>query len=160
MAGTATSRDFIGRAARVHGVVRQLDPRSEVAVLDLLRCVGRPALPNRSFRLAGQFTLSAAAWTTGLFVANELRGVIRAGDVSREGPVEAELFVDEAWRRRGIGSVLLKATLDWARRGEAATLRFVCDRNDWPMRHFAEKFGARLDLVFGQMVADIPLERQ
>lgn len=25
------------------------------------------------------------------------------------------------------------------------------------MRHFAEKFGARLDLVLGQIVADIPL---
>jgi hypothetical protein len=53
--------------------------------------------------------------------------------------------------------MLLKETQDWARRGEAATLRLVCDRADWPMRHFAERFGARLDLVFGQMVADIPL---
>jgi GNAT superfamily N-acetyltransferase len=93
----------------------------------------------------------------GWFIADELRGVVRAGDVSRSGPVEAELFVEEEWRRQGIGSMLLKETLDWARRGEAATLRLVCDRADWPMRHFAERFGARLDLVFGQMVADIPL---
>jgi len=36
---------------------------------------------------------------------------------------------------------------------------FVCARTDWAMRHFAEKRGARLDLAFGQIVADIPLGR-
>lgn len=157
MASTATCRDSIGRAAHLHGVVRRLDPRSEADVFLLLRCAGQPGRPNR---LASPFTLSPAAWTAGLFIANELRGVVRAGDASCGGPVEAELFVDEGWRRRGIGSMLLRETLDWARRGEATTLRLVCDRTDWPMRHFAEKLGARLDLVFGQMVADIPLVQQ
>jgi hypothetical protein len=44
-----------------------------------------------------------------------------------------------------------------ALRHQAGTLRLVCARTDWPMRHFARKFGARLDLVLGQLVADIPL---
>jgi GNAT superfamily N-acetyltransferase len=140
MTGTATRCVSIGRAAHVRGVVRRLDPRSE-----------------SENRLASQLTLSPAAWSAGWFIADELRGVVRAGDVSRSGPVEAELFVEEEWRRQGIGSMLLQETLDWARRGEAAALRLVCERADWPMRHFAERFGARLDLVFGQMVADIPL---
>jgi GNAT superfamily N-acetyltransferase len=140
MTGTATRCVSIGRAAHVRGVVRRLDPRSE-----------------SENRLASQLILSPAAWTAGWFIADELRGVVRAGGVSHSGPVEAELFVEEEWRRQGIGSMLLKETLDWARRGDAATLRLVCERADWPMRHFAERFGARLDLVFGQMVADIPL---
>ena len=142
MVNTAPRRVSVGRAAHVgvRGVVRQLNLRSEAET-----------------RLASQLTLSPAAWTAGWFIANELRGVVRAGDASRGRSVEAELFVEEGWRRQGIGSMLLKETLDWARRGEAATLRLVCDRADWPMRHFAERFGARLDLVFGQMVADIPL---
>jgi GNAT superfamily N-acetyltransferase len=140
MASTAPRRVSIGRAGHVRGAVRQLNPRSEA-----------------ENRLASQLTLSPAAWTAGWFIADELRGVVRAGAASRGGPVEAELFVEEGWRRQGIGSMLLKETQDWARRGEAATLRLVCDRADWPMRHFAERFGARLDLVFGQMVADIPL---
>lgn len=154
-----TCRDFVGRAEHAGGVVRQLDPRNEADVLGLLRRAGRP---GRSHRFAGtpdQPILPPAAWAAGLFVADELTGVARAGDALRAGQVEAELFVDEAWRRRGIGSMLLQETMNWARRAEAATLRLVCDRNDWPMRHFAEKFGARLDLVFGQIVADIPLVR-
>ena len=140
MASTEPRRVSIGRAGRVRGVVRQLNPRSEA-----------------ENRLASQLTLSPAAWTAGWFIADELRGVVRAGDASRGGHVEAELFVEEGWRRQGIGSMLLEETLEWALRGEAATLRLVCGRTDWPMRHFAERFGARLDLVFGQMVADIPL---
>jgi GNAT superfamily N-acetyltransferase len=107
-----------------------------------------------------QSTPTPVTWATGLFVANELTGVVRAGAASRAAHVEAALFVDQEWRRQGIGSMLLKETMGWARRGEATTLRFVCDRADWPMRHFAEKFGAQLDLVFGQMIADIPLVRQ
>jgi GNAT superfamily N-acetyltransferase len=142
MASTAPRRVSIGRAGHVRGAVRQLNLRSGAAN-----------------RLTSQLTLSPAAWTAGWFIADEVRGVVRAGGISRSGPVEAELFVEEGWRRQGIGSMLLKETLDWARRGEAATLRLVCDRADWPMRHFAERFGARLDLVFGQMVADIPLVR-
>jgi GNAT superfamily N-acetyltransferase len=155
-----TCRDLVGRAGHAGGVVRQLDPRNEADVLGLLRRAGGPGRAHRFGAAPGQSTLPPAAWAAGLFVANELTGVARAGDALRAGHVEAELFVDEAWRRRGIGSMLLKETMNWARRGEATMLRLVCDRNDWPMRHFAEAFGARLDLVFGQMVADIPLVRQ
>jgi hypothetical protein len=36
----------------------------------------------------------------------------------------------------------------------------VCDRTDWPVRHFAKRFGARLDLVLGQIIVDIPLRVQ
>jgi GNAT superfamily N-acetyltransferase len=85
---------------------------------------------------------------------------VRAEHATRARHVEAKLFVDEKWRRQGIGSMLLKETMDWARRSDADALRLVCERTDWPMRYFAEKFGARLDLVFGQMVADIPLVQQ
>jgi GNAT superfamily N-acetyltransferase len=98
-----------------------------------------------------------AWWTAGCFLTNELGCVVCAGDASCEGHIEAMILVDERWRRQGIGSVLLEEAIDWARRGEANTRRFVCERTDWPMRHFARKFGARLDLVLGQIVVDIPL---
>jgi GNAT superfamily N-acetyltransferase len=74
-----------------------------------------------------------------------------------EGQLEATLFVDAKWRRRGLGTLLLKATIDWASLRRASMLRLVCARTDWPIRHFARKFGARLDLVLGQLVADFPL---
>ena len=102
-------------------------------------------------------SLSTAAWSAGVFVANELKGVARAMTVSCEGQVEAALFVEEAWRRRGIGSALLHEVMNWARRGKANTIRLVCERSNWPMRHFAKRFGARLDLVLGQIVVEIPV---
>jgi GNAT superfamily N-acetyltransferase len=164
MTDLATRSESGGFFKHADRIVRPLGPRSEAAVQDLLHRCGRssrnPVTRQMILDRISQSTLPAVRWTAGLFVANELTGVARASAASQEGHVEAMLFVDESWRRQGIGSMLLKETVDWARRGEATTLRLVCDRTDWPMRHLAEKFGARLDLVFGQMVADIPLVQQ
>jgi GNAT superfamily N-acetyltransferase len=165
MANVTTCRDFVGRAGSPDMVVQQLGPLSEAAVLDLLYSCDQSSCYNQCLAAMSQTifdrislsTASLASWSAGCFLANELRGVVCAGDASCEGHVEAMIFVDEGWRRQGIGSVLLEKTIDWARRGEANTLRFVCERTDWPMRHFARKFGARLDLVLGQIVVDIPL---
>lgn len=96
-------------------------------------------------------------WMAGVYLADQLTSFVRVRDGSFEGHVETTLFVDAKWRRQGIGTLLLEATIDWASRHHAGTLRLVCARTDWPMRHFARKFGARLDLVLGQFVADIPL---
>jgi GNAT superfamily N-acetyltransferase len=164
MTDLAPRRELGDLAKRVDRIVRPLGSCSDAAVLDLLRRCGRssrnPAIHQIVLDRMLQSNTPSAAWTAGLFVANELAGVVRAGATSPDAHVEAALFVDGEWRRQGIGSMLLKETMDWARRAEATTLRFVCDRTDWPMRHFAEKFGARLDLVFGQMVADINLVKQ
>jgi Acetyltransferase (GNAT) family len=164
MAIVTTCRNFVGRAGRPDMVVQQLGPCSEAAVLDLLYRCGQSScsnqcLPPTSRMIVDRFSLSTplAWWTAGCFLTNELRGVVCAGGASCEGHIEAMILVDERWRRQGIGSVLLEETIDWARRGKANTLRFVCERTDWPMRHFARKFGARLDLVLGQIVVDIPL---
>jgi GNAT superfamily N-acetyltransferase len=157
MAVIATCHDGVGRAERDDRVVRQLTGRGEAEALALLRCAGQAARHGPLVQAAGELILRPAAWRAGLFVANELKGVVRADDGTRAGRVEAMLFVDEGWRRQGIGSALLEEAMDWARRADANTLRLVCERTDWPMRHFTEKFGARLDLVFGQIIADIPL---
>ena len=165
MANVTTCRDFVGSAGSPDMVVQQFGPLSEAAVLDLLYRCGQSSCYNQCLTAMSQMifdrislsTPSLASWTAGCFLANELRGVVCAGNASCEGHVEAMILVDERWRRRGIGSVLLEETMDWARRGKANTLRFVCERTDWPMRHFARKFGARLDLVLGQIVVDIPL---
>jgi GNAT superfamily N-acetyltransferase len=161
LATRSESGGFIKHADRI---VRPLGPRNEPAVQGLLRRCGQssrnPVTRQMILDLISQSTEPAITWTAGLFVANELTGVTRASVASREGHVEAMLFVDEEWRRQGIGSMLLRETVDWSRRCDATALRLVCDRTDWPMRHLAEKFGARLDLVFGQIVADIPLVQQ
>ena len=103
--------------------------------------------------------LPAARWSVAADVAGELTGIVRACDDSLEGYADTTLFVHLEWRRQGIGTLLLEAAMDWALSRQARALRLVCARANWPMRHFAEKSGARLDLAFGQIVADIPLVR-
>jgi GNAT superfamily N-acetyltransferase len=99
----------------------------------------------------------AARWLAAGYFAEELTSFAQAAGFSSDGYVETTLFVDTKWRRRGFGTLLLKATMDWASLRQASGLRLVCERTDWSMRHFVEKLGARLDLRLGQMVADIPL---
>jgi GNAT superfamily N-acetyltransferase len=154
--GPATSGDVGDGAARCGEGSREQELQVEAEVQDRLRSASELSRPNRLFQAAGE-TMRPASWTAGWFVGNGLRGVVRASDPSPEGQVEAKLFVDEGWRRQGIGSKLLKEAMDWAGRRQASTLRLVCDRDNWPMRHFAKKFGARLDLVLGQIIVDIPL---
>ena len=100
--------------------------------------------------------LHPGAWMAGWFVGDELRGVIRASQASHLH-VEAKLYVEQKWRRQGIGSMLLKEAMEWASGREASAIRFICDRADWDMRHFAGRLGGRLDLILGQVVVDFPL---
>ena len=67
--------------------------------------------------------------------------------------------VGAKWRRQGIGKSLLDAAMEWASSHEASALRLSFARDDWPMRHLAGRCGARLDLVLGQMIAEIPARR-
>jgi GNAT superfamily N-acetyltransferase len=151
--------------ARVGPVVQHLGPCNQAAILNLLRGSGQPgfreppldAVAPQEFDSASCMTSAAAQWMAGVYVAGELTSVVQACESPLDGPVETTLFVDVKWRRQGIGTLLLKAAMDWASHRQARALRFACARTNWPMRHFAEKFGARLDLVLGQIVADIPL---
>lgn len=99
-------------------------------------------------------------WMAGACVADQLTGFIQVRDASFEGPVATTLYVDAGWRRQGIGTLLLAAAIDWAASQRANALRLTCERSDWPMRHLARKFGARLDLVLGQIVADVGIDRR
>jgi GNAT superfamily N-acetyltransferase len=152
-------------AARIRPVLQQLSSCNRDAISNLLRESGKPgcrephvtAINRESTEHGPSFSLSAARWMAGVYIADELTSFVLAREGSFEGYVEATLFVDAKWRRQGIGTLLLKAAMDWAALHQASTLRFVCARSDWPMRHFARKSGARLDLMLGQLVADIVL---
>jgi GNAT superfamily N-acetyltransferase len=151
-------------AAHIAPVLLQLGFCNQDAISNLLRGSGQPnchapvgAMNRESSDDGSDLASPTVRWMAGVYLADELTSFVRVRDGSSEGHVETTLFVDAKWRRQGIGTLLLEATMDWASRHQAGTLRLVCARTDWPMRHFARKFGARLDLVLGQLVADIPL---
>jgi GNAT superfamily N-acetyltransferase len=145
-------------------VLQPLSSRNQDAISDLLR--GRqPGCPaphlattdHPNFDNGPDLVSPTVQWMAGVYLADELAGFVQVRDGLFEGQPEATLFVDAKWRRQGLGTLLLEATMNWASLRQANMLRLVCARTDWPMRHFARKFGARLDLVLGQLVADFPL---
>jgi Acetyltransferase (GNAT) family len=146
-------------------ILRNLDPRSRDSILHLLRESGQSGChqPDVNTTDSGESDIPsnpaspAVQWMAGAYFAEHLTGFVQARASPSDGLTDATLFVGMNWCRRGVGTLLLKAAIDWASCRRARTLRFVCARDDWPMRHFAKKFGARLDLVLGQIVADIPL---
>ena len=74
---------------------------------------------------------------------------------TREGQIEARLFVTAPFRRKGIGSALLAISRSLGRESGAKRLRFDCNRNDWAMRGFLLKHEAVLDLVADRISAYI-----
>jgi GNAT superfamily N-acetyltransferase len=101
--------------------------------------------------------LSTAAWVAGAFVEERMPGVVEVFDDGMPGFAEAKFAVDPGWHRRGIGSALLGAAIDWAIRSGVPTLRLVFSRSNLPMRRLAAKAGPRLDLAFDEMTAEILL---
>jgi GNAT superfamily N-acetyltransferase len=149
-------------------MLQHLSLRNQDVILNLRRTSGQPSCPrphviaidSESPDNGSQPPLPAVRWLAAGYFAEDLTSFVQACGFSSDGYVETTLFVDAKWRRRGFGTLLLKATMDWASLRQASGLRLVCARTDWPMRHFAEKFGARLDLMLGQMVVDIPLDQR
>lgn len=146
-------------------MLQHLSIPNQDAILNLRRISGQPGYPRPHVITTDSGSLDngscclppATRWLAAGYFAEELTSFVQAGDFSSDGYAETTLFVDAKWRRRGFGSLLLNAALDWVSLRQANGLRLICTRTDWSMRHFVEKFGARLDLRLGQMVADIPL---
>jgi GNAT superfamily N-acetyltransferase len=102
-----------------------------------------------------QRALTTGTWTAGVFAAGQLRGVVEVYDLRAPGLVEAAFLVEQDWRRRGLGTALLTAAMQWAREAERIVLRMVFSRGNWPMRKLASKADARLDLAFDEIAADV-----
>ncbi len=101
--------------------------------------------------------LSTTAWTAGAFLEERMLGVVEVFDYRTLGFAAAEFVVDPDWHRRGIGSALLAAAIDWTVRSGVPTLRLAFSRGNLPMRRLAAKAASRLDLAFDEMTAEIRL---
>jgi GNAT superfamily N-acetyltransferase len=99
--------------------------------------------------------LPSATWMAGGFLDGRLRGVVEVRAHAARGFAEAVLAVEAGWRRRGIGSALLHAAMEWAGRSGVPILRLKFSRTDLPMRRLASQADAWLDLAFDEMTAEI-----
>ena len=99
-------------------------------------------------------TLARSDYIVGALDASRLIGVVEVF-AARDGVAEVAFAIDAEWRRRGVASALLEVATRWAEQAGVATLRMVMSRNNWPMRGFAHKAGARFDLCLDEVFADI-----
>jgi GNAT superfamily N-acetyltransferase len=146
-------------------LIKQLRARHEADFRELLLNLDKP---SRSIRFDGTVSdeclvrhcccaFSSAAWIAGTFVDDGLRGVVEVYDVGDSRTVEAAFVVEQGWRRRGLGSALLNAAIQWARETDRIMLRMVFSRHNWPMRKLASNAQAQLDLRFGEITADVAI---
>jgi GNAT superfamily N-acetyltransferase len=106
-----------------------------------------------------RFESLTADWAAGVFSNECIKGLAKVSYRSASEYAETVLIVDNAWRRRGIGSALIRAAVARAVEQKKLALRMSCSRSNWPMRYFFNKCGARLNLAFDEIVADIRFER-
>jgi GNAT superfamily N-acetyltransferase len=74
---------------------------------------------------------------------------------SNSGWVEAAFVVDQAWRRQGIASTLLRAAKEAATEIDIEVLRMIFPRDNWPMRQLANKANAKFDMVLDELSAEV-----
>jgi GNAT superfamily N-acetyltransferase len=99
-----------------------------------------------------QLAPCAHVWFGGAFSREHLVGLIVVSDL--DGHSQAILAVGVDWRRKGVGSALVRAAIARASVERKQSLRMIGSRLDWPMRKFLSKAGAKLDLAFDGIVAE------
>ena len=103
------------------------------------------------------YAVRETAWIAGLFVANELCGVVELYECRDPQDIEAAFAVASAWRRQGVGTALLFAAIGWARMSHRTRLRMMFSRNDWAMRRLATKAEPQLDLYMDELIASVTI---
>jgi GNAT superfamily N-acetyltransferase len=98
--------------------------------------------------------LTDTVCASGAFADGDLRGVIELYACA-DRVVEVALVVEHGWRGRGLAWALLQQAMRSGCAGGSFNLVFA--RDNWPMRALAMKANARINLVFGEMCAEIDL---
>jgi GNAT superfamily N-acetyltransferase len=151
------------QAIRVPHTIRELGAQDEIAIRDLL--LGLDEV-SRVSRFSGVISddaiarhvrqaLREADWLAGLFVGNELCGVVELYHAWEPNDLEAAFTVACGWRRRGFGTALLFAAVQWARQARRTRLHLIFLRSNWPMRRLASKAEPMLDLTLDELVASV-----
>jgi GNAT superfamily N-acetyltransferase len=103
-------------------------------------------------------TMKQARLLLGLFIDDSLRGVLEAHHCGKQR-MEVALIVAHAFRRKGVGTALLREAVAHGELIDALTYQLIFAPDNWAMRRIAQKSNARLDLVLGEFCADIDLSQ-
>jgi len=103
--------------------------------------------------------LQDASCVIGAYVDADLRGVLEVYSCAPNPYSEAALVVSQDWRRRGLGWTLLRAAATWASAARGEGIRLLFTRDNWPMRHLANKANARFDLTLDEICAEVTAAR-
>lgn len=96
-----------------------------------------------------------AAFIAGVFIDSELCGAVEVYEACEPGEIEAVFAVTRRWRRQGIGTALLFAAVEWARRSRCTKLQMSFTRGNWPMRRLAAKAEPSLHLGLDKLTATV-----
>jgi GNAT superfamily N-acetyltransferase len=98
--------------------------------------------------------LQNACSTLGIFTNDKLSGI---AEIYRrdDAHYEVSFVVERPSRRRGHGWRLLRSSMHWAQKANAASLQMIFSRHNWAMRKLAAKARAKLDLSLDELNAEI-----
>ena len=104
------------------------------------------------------FVLAGALFVLGVYVRDDLRGVLEAYECAvRGGVAEVALVVEWEWRRQGLASAMVSAAMTWGRHHDIDVLRFVFSPDNWQMRRLVVSARARIDISLDEVNAEIDI---
>src|SRR3989440_4868439 len=148
------------------GLVRQLSAGDVPAICRLFEGLD---MASRYPRFAGArsdeamirhsyFMLAKAVFVLGVYVRDDLRGVLEAHECAvRGGVAEVALVVERECRRQGLGIAMVSTAMKWGRDHDIDVLRFVFSRHNWPMRRLVVSAGGRARDSLDEIDAEIDI---
>lgn len=146
-------------------VIAPLGRWDEADLVSLLLRLDQPSRVSRFGAATSDTVLAAHArraladadWIAAVFMDSGLCAFVETYKLGSQAPgvAEAAFVVEPHWRRLGIATALLRASVEWARCSRIDTLRMVFSRSNWPMRKLVSKGTANLRVSEEEISADM-----
>jgi GNAT superfamily N-acetyltransferase len=138
---------------------------AEADLLNLLLRLDQPSRVGRFGAVTSDAALVAHArramadadWIGTAFMDSGLCACVEIYRFGSQAPgvAEAAFVVEPRWRRHGIATALLRASIEWARLDGIDTLRMLFSRSNWAMWKLAGKGTANFRVLEEEISADV-----
>jgi GNAT superfamily N-acetyltransferase len=147
------------------GAIAALGGRDEADLVSLLLRLDQPSRVGRFGSVTSDITLAAHArraladadWIGAALMDSEVCACVEIYKLGTQAPDVAEIafVVERRWRRLGIATSLLHASIAWARSSGIDTLRMVFSHSNWAMRKLASKGTVNFTVLEDEVLADM-----